>query len=186
MYVPVLLSPYLPPSPSSPPPTPSHVHKSVFNVCLHCCSANRFHSPRILATGNRSHLGFSLPGPWKNENSGPFVQQFLRISRRQPQGIKLCGGPCEVPVTLARLHLHEASSAPGGHSTVPSALKLLLQHCSSLCEMIYFSRYKKKSGHFGANVDIFNRIISDYLPVNVTSSIETMSIWRTMEKSNIH
>lgn len=67
-----------------------------------------------------------------------------------------------------------------------SALKLLLLHCSSLCEMIYFSQYKKKSGHFGANVDIFNRIIPDNLPVDVTSSIKTMSIWRTMEKYNIH
>ena len=35
-------------------------------------------------------------------------------------------------------------------------------------------------------MDIFNRIIPDNLPVDVISSIKTMSIWRTMEKPNIH
>lgn len=52
--------------------------------------------------------------------------------------------------------------------------------------MIYFSQNNKKSGHFGANMDIFNRIIPGNLPIDVISSIKTMSIWRTMEKSNIH
>ena len=35
----MLFSPYIPPSPSC---STSCVHKSVFCLCLHCCSANRF------------------------------------------------------------------------------------------------------------------------------------------------
>ena len=47
MYISMLLSPQVSPSPSC-PPTPSHVQKSVLFVCLYCCSANRFISTIFL------------------------------------------------------------------------------------------------------------------------------------------
>lgn len=37
--------------------------------------------------------------------------------------------------------------------------------------MLHFGQYKKRSGHFGANVEVFNRIIPDNLSVDVISNL---------------